>query len=151
MPVLRVYGLVRNGPRRSLFRRLDQAAIFLLIAGTYTPVVVAYGSGGAHVRLLSAVWMIAVASALLMLAAPRRLEKLSLPLYLVLGWATVSDPALLVSMPVRTVVPLVAGGLFYTVGVIFHRSRIRFQEAIWHGFVLAGAACHYVAIVNATQ
>jgi hemolysin III len=136
----------RGGPRHRMYRQLDKAAIFIMIAGTYTPLIVTFGGDGGF-RLLAVVWVVALAGALLMLAAPRRFDRLSVPLYLVMGWSVLSDPGLLLGLPTLVTALLVAGGVLYTVGVLFHRARMRFQEAIWHGFVLAGAACHYVAIL----
>jgi hemolysin III len=64
-----------------------------------------------------------------------------------MGWAVLSNLGLLLSLPASVVALLVAGGVFYTVGITFHLARVRFQEALWHCFVLAGAPCHYAAVV----
>jgi hemolysin III len=66
---------------------------------------------------------------------------------LILGWAVLSDPGLLLSLPTPVVTLLVAGGVFYSAGIMFHLARVPFQEAIWHCFVLVAAACHYAAVV----
>jgi hemolysin III len=144
-----LYAWARGTRWHVLFRHLDHAGIFVMIAGTYTPFTVRAFSEGHGVRLLATVWSIALAGVLLNLFAPRRFEALSVPLYLLMGWAVLSDPGLLFTLPFGVMVPLVAGGVLYSVGVIFHLAPVRFQEAIWHGFVLAAAACHYVAIVRA--
>ena len=142
------YAWGRGGPRHMLYRHLDRAAIFLMIAGTYTPFIV-ISFGGMHGRrLLALIWAIALVGVLLTLIAPRRVEPLSAPLYLMMGWAVLSDPGLLLSLPAPVVTLLVAGGVFYTVGITFHLARVRFQEAIWHSFVLVAAACHYSAVVH---
>ncbi len=142
-----LYGWHRNGPRHALFRRLDKAAIFLMIGGTYTPLIL-IGGGATHaLRLLAAIWTIALAGGLVVLTAPHRIERLSAVLYLLLGWAVIAEPGLLARLPAQVTALLVAGGLSYSVGVLFHRSRMAFQEAIWHGFVFSGAACHYAAIL----
>jgi hemolysin III len=120
-----------------------------MIAGTYTPFTLASPDGDYRVRLLVGIWAIAVAGALLKLLAPRHVERFVVPLYLLMGWSIVSDPGLVMSLPAAVAALLVAGGVLYSVGVVFHLSRLRFQEAIWHGFVLAAAACHYAAIVRA--
>lgn len=143
-----LYAWRRGSRRRELYRHLDQAAIFVMIAGTYTPFTLAAPDGTYRLRLLATVWSIAVIGALLKLLASRRFEPIAVPLYLIMGWAIVSDPGLVLSLPVAVAALLVAGGLLYTVGVVFHLARIPFQEAIWHGFVLAAAACHYAAIVQ---
>lgn len=142
-----LYAWGRGGPRHGLYRRLDQAAIFLMIGGTYTPLILTGAPDPHALPLLAAVWAIALAGVLVILAAPHRMERLSVPLYLLLGWAVLADPGLFARLPLPVAALLVAGGLSYTVGVVFHRTRMAFQEAIWHGFVLAGAACHYAAIV----
>jgi hemolysin III len=144
-----LYAWGRHGRRRELYRHLDQAAIFVMIAGTYTPFTLAAPDGGYRLRLLAGIWTIAVAGGLFKLLAPRRFEPLAVPLYLIMGWAIVSDPGLVFSLPAAVAALLVAGGVLYSAGVVFHLSRLRFQEAIWHGFVLAAAACHYAAIVLA--
>jgi hemolysin III len=142
-----LYALGRGGRRHVLYRHLDHAAIFLMIGGTYTPFTV-ISFDGVHGRLLALIWVAALAGVLLKLIGRRRAEPLSVPLYLIMGWTVLSDPGLLLSLPTSVVTLLVAGGVFYTSGTIFHLARMRFQEAIWHSFVLAGAACHYAAVVS---
>jgi hemolysin III len=144
-----LYAWGRYGRRRDLYRHLDQAAIFLMIAGTYTPFTVAAPDGDYRLRLLAGIWAIGLSGGVFKLLAPRRFEPLAVPLYLIMGWAILSDPGLVMSLPASVAVLLVAGGVLYSAGVVFHLSRLRFQEAIWHGFVLAAAACHYAAIVRA--
>ena len=134
----------RGGRRHRLYRRLDHAAIFLMIAGTYTPFTLI----SVHGRwLLALIWAVALVGVLLKLIAPRGVEHRSVPLYLIMGWAGLSNPGLLLSLPTPVVMLLVAGGMFYTIGVTFHLARVRFQEAIWHCFVLAAATCHYAAVL----
>jgi hemolysin III len=142
-----LYAWGRGGRRHMLYRHLDHAAIFLMIAGTYTPFTV-ISFGGVHGRLLALIWVVALVGLLLKLIVPRLAEPLSVPLYLIMGWTVLSDPGLLLSLPASVVTLLVAGGVFYTAGITFHRARMRFQEAIWHSFVLAAAACHYAAVVR---
>jgi hemolysin III len=143
-----LYAWKRGSRRRELYRHLDQAAIFVMIAGTYTPFIVAAPGGAYRLRLLAGIWGVAVIGALFKLLASRRFEPFAVPLYLIMGWAILSDPMLVFSLPLAVAALLVAGGVFYTVGVMFHLARIPFQEAIWHSFVLAAAACHYTAIVR---
>jgi hemolysin III len=139
-----LYAWARGGRRHSLYRHLDHAAIFLMIAGTYTPFIVTEMHGR---WLLSLIWAVALIGILLKFVAPRRVDPLSVPLYLIMGWAGLSDPGLLLSLPTPVVTLLVAGGVFYTLGITFHLARVPFQEAIWHCFVLVAAACHYAAVV----
>jgi hemolysin III len=142
-----LYAWGRGGRRHGLYRHLDQGAIFLMIAGTYTPFTV-ISFGGVHGRLLTLIWVVAVVGVLFKLIAGRLAERLCVPLYLIMGWTVLSDPELLLNLPASVVTLLVAGGVFYTAGITFHLARMRFQEAIWHSFVLAGAACHYAAVVR---
>jgi hemolysin III len=142
-----LYAWGRGGRRHMLYRHLDHATIFLMIAGTYTPFTV-ISFGGVHGRLLALIWVVALVGLLLKLIVPRLAEPLSVPLYLIMGWTVLSDPGLLLSLPASVVTLLVAGGVFYTAGITFHLARMRFQEAIWHSFVLAAAACHYAAVVR---
>jgi hemolysin III len=143
-----LYAWGRGGPRHTLFRHLDQAAIFVMIAGTYTPFTAIALSGPRAHRLLEIIWAIALTGVLIKMLAPRRFERLSIPLYLLMGWIVLYDPTLLLNLSRETLTLLLAGGVLYTAGIAFHLSRLRYQEAIWHGFVLAGAACHYAAVVR---
>src|ERR1700722_14792722 len=119
-----------------LYRHLDHAAIFVMIAGTYTPFLVISFGGTQGRWLLALIWAVALAGVLLKLIAPRRFEPLSLPFYLIVGSAVLSQPRLLLSLPTSVITLLVGGGVFYSVGIVFHLARVRFQEAIWHSFVL---------------
>ena len=142
-----LYGWARGGRRHRLYRHLDHAAIFLMIAGTYTPFALISFDGVYGRRLLALIWAAALVGVLLKLIAPRCVEPLSVPLYLIMGWAGLSNPGLLLSLPTPVVMLLVAGGMLYTIGIAFHLARVRFQEAIWHCFVLAAATCHYAAVL----
>ncbi|MDQ0467200.1 PAQR family membrane homeostasis protein TrhA [Labrys wisconsinensis] len=131
-------------------RRFDHATIFLLIAGTYTPFLMQVPDRWVSVGLLSGVWLVALAGTVLKLGFPGQLDRLSIGLYLALGWS-----GLLASNTVMAVLPPSAiwligiGGVLYTVGVVFHVwEKLRFQNAVWHGFVLAAAGCHYAAVVD---
>lgn len=130
-------------------RRLDHAAIFLKIAGTYTPFAALALPPAQGLVLLSVVWGGALAGAALKLVSPRRLEAVSVPLYLALGWAFlwVGDGGF-AALGERTLRLLVAGGLLYSLGVPFHLwAALRFQNALWHAFVLAGTVAMYAAVV----
>lgn len=142
-----LYNLVPPGRAKAVLRRFDHAAIFVMIAGTYTPfTLLALGDDG--VVLLAVVWVLAGLGVALKLALPRRTERLALLLYLAMGWSVVFELRPLadhVAGPVLAL--LVAGGVVYTLGVPFHLwDRLRFNNAIWHAFVLAGAVLHYFAV-----
>lgn len=144
-----LYNLTTQARLKALFRRFDHAAIFVMIAGTYTPfsLIVIGGIWGA--ALLAFVWSVALVGAVLKLRYPLRFEKLSVVAYLLLGWVILAalEP-LLSSMSLAALILLVTGGGLYSLGVVFHLwERLPYQNAIWHIFVLAAAACHYAAIL----
>jgi hemolysin III len=145
-----LYHLTREPARKRRFRRLDHAAIFLMIAGTYTPLL-AIGVGGRRTFLLLAlIWSVALAGVAIKLLALRLPEWLSVALYLALGWTIVLAPGeMAAALSSRDLTLLVAGGILYSVGVLFYAwERLRFHTAIWHGFVLAAAGCHYVVVLE---
>jgi hemolysin III len=130
-------------------RRFDHAAIFLMIAGTYTPFVLIEMNTPWGLSLLAVVWAIAAVGIVLQLFAPRYLGGLSVALYLIQGWAVLAalEP-LMTALPGRVLTLLMAGGVLYTVGVVFHLwERLPYQNAIWHGFVLTAATCHFAAVI----
>jgi hemolysin III len=95
-------------------------------------------------------WCVAFAGTLLKLSWPGRFDKLSIVLYLAMGWSgTLAYDTVASSLPSRILLLIAAGGGLYTLGVIFHSCRrLRFQNAIWHGFVVLGAGCHFSAVVR---
>jgi hemolysin III len=145
-----LYNLANDGPRSGLWRRLDHAAIFVMIAGTYTPFLAIAIGGGWGAGLLIFVWTSAVAGVVLKLLHPGWLETLSIAAYLLLGWTIlVAIDRLIAAVSLRALILLAAGGVLYSIGVIFHRwDRLPYQRPIWHGFVLAAAACHYFAVLD---
>ncbi len=141
------YNFVSRQNIKERLRRLDHAAIFIMIGGSYTPFAQVLG-GSAGQAMLIAVWGIALAGIAIKLRFPRRLDKLSTLLYLAQGWLV-----LFALGPVAAVLPsealwlLIGGGIVYTLGVPFHlMERMRYHNAIWHLFVLGGAACQFAAI-----
>ncbi|MGD9502487.1 MAG: hemolysin III family protein [Methyloceanibacter sp.] len=144
------YHLVARPPRlKEWLRRFDHAAIFLMIAGTYTPFVLIEMNTPFGLTLLAVVWAIAAAGIALQLFAPRYLAGLSVALYLVQGWAVLAaiEP-LMSALPGRVLTLLMLGGVLYTIGVVFHLwERLPYSNAIWHGFVLVAASCHFTAVI----
>jgi hemolysin III len=143
------YHLVVRPKLKEVLRRLDHAAIFLMIAGTYTPFVLIKMNNSWGLGLLAVVWTMAAVGIAIKLFAPRFLEGLSTALYLVQGWAVIAawEP-LMSALPGRVLTLLTVGGVLYTVGVVFHLwERLPYQNAIWHGFVLSAASCHYAAVI----
>jgi hemolysin III len=136
---------------RMPLRRLDHAAIYLKIAGTYTPLVVLVGGMFAY-AVLAAVWVAAIAGAVGKLVFFRGSDWVGTALYLALGWASLLLIwPMVTQLPVAASVLIVAGGLAYSVGVVFFNwERLRFSNAIWHLFVLVGSGCFYAAIAVGT-
>jgi len=147
-----IYNVWRSCRRRDWLRRLDHAAIFLMIAGTYTPLVLRLPSGWA-LGLTTGVWTAALAGVFAKLFQPRRVEALSVALYLALGWVgVIAAEPLLASLDPATLILLLTGGVVYSVGVIFHlATRWPYARALWHSFVVVAAAIHYVAIMTLLQ
>jgi hemolysin III len=134
---------------RVALRSLDHSAIYLMIAGTYTAVLAQMNSDAASIGLLIAVWLTAAVGIALKLLLPGRFDRLALLLYLLLGWCGAPIfGSIAMALPNVSLWLLAVGGIIYTIGVIFHRwESLRFQNAIWHGFVLVAACCHYWAIL----
>jgi hemolysin III len=145
------YNLLADGRGKERLRPYDHAAIFLLIAGTYTPFSLVTIGGPLGYALCAGVWVGALAGAALKLLHRRRYERIFVALYVALGWAGV--PVIVIAMsalPSTVFVFLLAGGILYTAGVAFHlRDSLPYSTPIWHGFVLIAAACHYVAVLEA--
>ena len=136
---------------RPTLRRLDHAAIYLKIAGTYTPLVVVIGSAFAY-GVLALVWLMALAGAVAKLFLWLGHGRLATGLYLLLGWLSVVLAWPLVqSLPPAATILVVCGGLLYSAGVYFFSwESLKFANAIWHGFVLAASVCFFVAITLST-
>jgi hemolysin III len=142
-----LYHVLRTHPRRDWLRRLDHAAIFVMIAGTYTPVAMLGLDRPWNLAVTLAVWSVAAVGVVLKLVRPRAIEKISVVLYLLQGWiGLVAAHELWASVPPVVLVMILLGGLVYSGGVVFHLSVRRYSRALWHGCVLVGAAFHYVAI-----
>jgi hemolysin III len=133
-----------------VLRRFDHAFIFILIAATYTPFMTRFPATASGIALCIGVWAVAIGGAALKLALPGRFDRFSIVLCLLLGgsgalaWDTVSA-----ALPASTLALIMAGALVYAAGVIFHLwEGLRFQNAVWHGFVLVASAIFYGAILD---
>jgi hemolysin III len=144
------YHLARNSPWRTLLRRCDHAAIFIMIAGTYTPFTLLRLDGIWSWGLTGAVWLIAIIGVLAKFRPRCDLSLASATPYLAFGWVgLIAIDPLFRSLGWATLGLIALGGALYTIGVLIHvRERLPFQNAIWHAFVLAAAAVHYAAVVN---
>jgi hemolysin III len=139
-----------RGTTKLLFKKLDHYAIYLLIAGTYTPLCLVTLRGAWGWTLLALVWGLAIFGIGLEVRPHRGARALSMTLYLTMGWLVVAATGpLLRSLALPGVIWLAAGGLFYTGGTIFYALERRFVRAhgFWHICVLAGSLCHYLAIL----
>jgi hemolysin III len=134
---------------KSVLRVLDHAAIYLLIAGTYTPFVLVNLRGGWGWALFGVVWGLAAFGVLLETISLQRVRVFSLVLYLGLGWlVAIAIKPLLDNVAIGGVVLLVLGGLAYTGGVVFYAWRkLPYHHAVWHLFVMAGSALHFFAVL----
>jgi len=143
------YHALPSPKAKTVFRALDHAAIYLLIAGTYTPFTLVNLRGGWGWTLFGIVWGLATLGVVLETTTKRRMKVLSLILYVGLGWlVAIAIKPLLASVATGGLILMLAGGLAYTGGVAFYASRrIPFNHAIWHVFVLAGSVCHYFAVL----
>jgi hemolysin III len=143
------YNLSLDSPRRELLRRFDHAAIFVMIAGTYSPFTLGRLDGAWSVWLAGFVWGVALLGAVAKLTVPRRIERYAVILYLALGWVVLlALEPLLAALHPAVLILILAGGLLYSAGVAFHLWRgLRFQNAIWHALVLSAAVCHYAAVI----
>jgi hemolysin III len=144
------YNLWPVSPTKWWLRRFDHSAIYVLIAATYTPFVAALKDHLFAVAMLLGVWGVAIFGIVLKLRWPGRFDALSIALYLALGWsgAMMFDEIFGV-LPKTAFACVIAGGILYSLGVVFHSwRRLRFQNVIWHCFVLLGAGFHYTAVLD---
>jgi len=144
-----LYHACSHADWKRLLRKVDHSAIFILIAGTYTPFTLGPLRGAWGWGILSVVWTIAVFGVLLTVFTKVRRPWLSIGLYLGMGWlVVVAIRPLMQNLPPMGLKWLVAGGLAYTLGVFFYvAKKYRYTHSIWHLFVLAGTACHYFAVL----
>jgi hemolysin III len=150
LAVSAAYNLADRAAARSVLRRIDHAAIFLMIAGSYTPFTTQRFEGGWAFGMTSAVWSIALIAAAGKLFLPGVSRLVWLPVYVLLGWMVVAafEPLTQRVAPVALLL-LVIGGVIYTSGIAIYVSRrLPFRRAIWHGFVLAAAGTHYAAVAT---
>lgn len=143
-----LYHAVVHPKAKAVLRVLDHTSIFVLIAGTYTPITLVTLNGPTGYTLFAVVWIAAVIGIILNAISIERFKVFSMICYVAMGWVVVfAFSPLLHSLAMPGVVLLVAGGLSYTLGLIFYRlKRIRYMHGIWHLFVLAGAVLHFLCI-----
>lgn len=135
---------------KRVFKIFDHGAIFLLIAGTYTPFTLGVLQGTWGWTLFGIVWSLAILGVVLKSTAGAGSGKLSTALYLAMGWlAVLAVKPLWLNMPAWGLIWLLAGGVMYSAGVLFFMAdKIRYTHFVWHLFVLAGTACHVIAVLG---
>lgn len=144
-----LYHSIQNPRAKRIFQLLDHSAIFLLIAGTYTPFTLVNLRGPWGWGLFGVIWGLAVLGVVLNLSLSRRWRSASLLLYIGMGWVVVvAIKPLVATVPVNGIVFLFLGGMSYTAGILFYGwKRLKFHHAIWHVFVLTGSILHFFAVL----
>lgn len=147
-----LYHSFRSPQVKAVFRKLDHVCIYLLIAGTYTPFMLVTIGGKTGWVMLAVIWGLAVAGLLLDILPKKRIKWLQIPLYLIMGWVcVVVYQDLVEGFSAAGFYWLIAGGIAYTMGVIFYVldgvKQMPYAHGIWHLFVLAGSFCHFVSVV----
>lgn len=144
-----LYHITRHQRLKQVFRALDHAAIFLLIAATYTPFLLGALRGFWGWTLFATIWALAVSGVVFIACGGLRYRIANLCFCLALGWiAVLASPLFLLHVAPAGLILIAAGGIAYTAGTIFYAfKRIRFGHFVWHLFVLAGTTCHFCAVL----
>ena len=144
-----LYHAIQHPIAKARLKVVDHCAIYLLIAGTYTPFTLIGLRGPWGWGLFAAIWTLALAGVVFKLFFTGRFKLLSTGIYIAMGWLViVAIEPLLGALDAWTISWLFAGGVFYTLGTVFyHRPSLPYSHAIWHLFVVAGSVCHYVAVM----
>jgi len=144
-----LYHSTTHDAAKQMFRLFDHTAIFLLIAGTYTPFALGVLRGPWGWSMLAAVWTLAIVGIVLKVIARTRHSRISIVLYVVMGWmAVVAVKPMFALIPMPGILLIFAGGIAYTAGLAFFAAhRIRYNHFIWHLFVIAGTICHFFAVL----
>jgi hemolysin III len=139
-----------SSPAKWILRRFDHAAIYLLIAATYTPFLAQLNGSPLTISMIVLVWSAAAIGIAVKVFLPGRFDRLAIVFYLAIGWSgIVLVEPLVQTLPATSIALLVAGGIVYSCGVVFFAwKRLRFHNALWHGFVVTGAGLHLAAMVD---
>ena len=145
-----LYHAISHPIAKGRLKVFDHCAIYLLIAGTYTPFMLVGLRGSTGWWLFGTIWTLALAGVVFKLFYTGRFKRLSTGIYLGMGWLLVAAiKPMLHALDTATLVWLLVGGLAYSAGTFFYlHPKLRYAHAIWHGFVLAGSLCHYVAVMR---
>lgn len=147
-----LYHISPTSPLKTRFQKLDHASIYILIAGTYTPLMVVSLAGKDGMLMLTLIWGMAAVGLVLDLLVKKRIKWLQVLIYLTMGWACIlNHTALSEALTASGTAWLGAGGVAYTFGVIFYvldkMNKLPHAHGIWHLFVLAGSICHFITII----
>lgn len=141
------YHAAKDPVKREKLRLLDHSAIYFLIAGTYTPLMLCIAHGKAEIVVLVIVWSLALIGVVLEMLRLKPFKGFTIILYALMGWACLAVmPQLIRNLPSTAFMCLLAGGIAYTVGIPFYIMRKEFCHALWHFFVIAGAVLHFLCI-----
>lgn len=144
-----LYHATRHPAAKARLKVFDHCAIYLLIAGTYTPFTLIDLRGPLGWGLFAAIWTLALAGIVFKLFFTGRFKRTSTALYVAMGWlAVVAIRPLVQALDATTLLWLLAGGVAYTLGTVFYLRPSRFSHAVWHLFCVAGSVCHYVAVLR---
>lgn len=146
-----LYNLIDHPPAKEILRRFDHSAIFLMIAGSYGPFALSKIGGTWGTGLFIFVWVMAIIGTALAFLIPRKADKLTIVLCLLMGWSivVVINP-LMQAVSIGVLILLLAGGIIYSAGVALHMAdRLPYHNAAWHACVLVAAICHYAAVMKA--
>lgn len=144
-----LYHAMTNEKAKQIFRQFDHASIYLLIAGTYTPIVLNSLEPTFGWSIFFIIWITAIVGVILKFVFPHKFKKLSVVLYLIMGWfIVIAINQLLETMQAGGLWLMLIGGLFYSIGVIFYvKKSLPYNHAIWHLFVLGGSVSHYFMVL----
>jgi hemolysin III len=144
------YNMATQERLQTLLRRFDHCGIYLMIAGTYTPLLTQIHDRPTAWMLGIVVWTGALGGMVLKFTLPRKFDNCGVVIYLVLSWvAILAIKPIVASLPATASSLLLIGGALYSIGVVFHLwERLKFQRAIWHSFVVTAASCHFAAIAT---
>jgi hemolysin III len=144
-----LYHSLTHEAAKQLFRLVDHTAVFLLIAGTYTPFSLGVLRGPWGWSMLAVIWILAIVGITLKIRRRTRYSRISIALYVIMGWlAVVAVKPILLLVPLPGILLILAGGIAYTGGLAFFAAhRIRYNHLIWHLFVIAGTTCHFFAVL----
>jgi hemolysin III len=146
-----VFHFAQEQTVKKLFKILDHISIYFLIAGTYTPFLLVYMNNAFGITILSVLWGLTLTGIVLKIKLTGKYEIISTLIYLAMGWIMVTGGRRFYDyLPLPVFIFIGIGGLLYTIGVIFYLwDKYKYTHAVWHAFVLAGAVCHYVAVLLA--